>query len=183
MMNNSNKKFVHQSSIKAFARALSKVRRPEVDTHTLRNGTLQIPTLLIQSIYLLVNKPPLLSTPTSQSARSHTTLALKWTSTPESKFWLKESQYTSLRYHLVEIPAYNPLIFNSVSLLVKTWQLWSNTEMTAVLSSATLTGNANGFPTSLAIFINTFVDVKSSLSPYPWFFRRVEWMQLTVLQV
>ena len=31
---------VHQSSIKAFARALAKVRRPEVDTHTLRNGTL-----------------------------------------------------------------------------------------------------------------------------------------------
>jgi hypothetical protein len=31
---------VHQSSIKAFARALSKVRRPEVDTHTLRKGTL-----------------------------------------------------------------------------------------------------------------------------------------------
>ena len=31
---------VHQSSIKAFARALAKVRRPYVDTHTLRNGTL-----------------------------------------------------------------------------------------------------------------------------------------------
>lgn len=31
---------VHQSSVKAFARALFKVRRPEVDTHTLRNGTL-----------------------------------------------------------------------------------------------------------------------------------------------
>ena len=31
---------VHQSSIKAFARALAKVRRPEVDTHTLRNGIL-----------------------------------------------------------------------------------------------------------------------------------------------
>jgi hypothetical protein len=31
---------VHQSSIKAFARALAKVRRPEVDTHTLRNGAL-----------------------------------------------------------------------------------------------------------------------------------------------
>jgi len=31
---------VHQSSIKAFARALPKVRRPEVDTHTLRNGAL-----------------------------------------------------------------------------------------------------------------------------------------------
>lgn len=31
---------VHQSSIKAFARALAKVRRPEVETHTLCNGTL-----------------------------------------------------------------------------------------------------------------------------------------------
>ena len=31
---------VHQSSIKAFARALAKVRRHEVDTHTLRNGAL-----------------------------------------------------------------------------------------------------------------------------------------------
>ena len=31
---------VHQSSIKAFARALAKVIRPEVDTHTPRNGTL-----------------------------------------------------------------------------------------------------------------------------------------------
>ena len=31
---------VHQSSIKAFARALAKVRRPECDTHTIRNGTL-----------------------------------------------------------------------------------------------------------------------------------------------
>ena len=31
---------VHQSSIKAFARALAKVRRPEVDTRTLRNATL-----------------------------------------------------------------------------------------------------------------------------------------------
>ena len=30
----------HQLSIKAFARALVNVRRPEVDTHTLRNGTL-----------------------------------------------------------------------------------------------------------------------------------------------
>ena len=30
---------VHQSSIKAFTRAVAKVRRPEVDTHTLRNGT------------------------------------------------------------------------------------------------------------------------------------------------
>ena len=29
---------VHQSFIKAFARALAKVRRPEVDTHTIRNG-------------------------------------------------------------------------------------------------------------------------------------------------
>ena len=28
------------SSVKAFARALTKVRRPEVDTQTLRNGTL-----------------------------------------------------------------------------------------------------------------------------------------------
>ena len=33
--------------------------------------------------------------------------------------------YTSLRYHLVEISAHKLLIFNSVSLLVKTWQLWS----------------------------------------------------------
>ena len=31
---------VHQSSVKAFARAIAKVRRPEVDTHTLRNGAL-----------------------------------------------------------------------------------------------------------------------------------------------
>jgi hypothetical protein len=31
---------VHQSSIKAFARALAKGRCPEVDTHILRNGTL-----------------------------------------------------------------------------------------------------------------------------------------------
>jgi hypothetical protein len=31
---------VHQSSIKAFARALAKVRRNEVDTHTLRSGAL-----------------------------------------------------------------------------------------------------------------------------------------------
>jgi hypothetical protein len=31
---------IHQSSVKAFARALSKVARLEVDTHTLRNGTL-----------------------------------------------------------------------------------------------------------------------------------------------
>jgi hypothetical protein len=31
---------VHQSSIKAFDRALAKVRRPEVDTHTIRNGAL-----------------------------------------------------------------------------------------------------------------------------------------------
>jgi hypothetical protein len=31
---------VHQSSVKAFARALAKVRRPEVDTYTLRNGAL-----------------------------------------------------------------------------------------------------------------------------------------------
>ena len=31
---------VHQSSTKAFSRALAKVRRPKVDTHTLRNGTL-----------------------------------------------------------------------------------------------------------------------------------------------
>ena len=61
----------------------------------------------------------------SQSAHSHTTLALTWTSTPESKFWLEESQYTSLRYHLVEIPAHKLLIFNSVSSLVKTWQPWS----------------------------------------------------------
>ena len=32
---------VHQSSIKAFARALAKVRRPEVEPRTLRNGTLR----------------------------------------------------------------------------------------------------------------------------------------------
>jgi hypothetical protein len=31
---------VHQSSVKGFARALAKVRRPEVETHTFRNGTL-----------------------------------------------------------------------------------------------------------------------------------------------
>ena len=79
---------VHQSSIKAFARALAKVRRPEVDNHTVAMEHLQSTTLLIQSIYFfqLMNKPSLLSTPMSQSDRSHTTLALTWTLTPESKF-------------------------------------------------------------------------------------------------
>jgi hypothetical protein len=72
--------------------------------------------------FQLLNKPSLLTTPMSQS---QTTLALTWTSIPESKFWLKESQHTSLRYHLVEIPAYKLLIFNPVSLLVNTWQLCS----------------------------------------------------------
>ena len=49
---------------------------------------LQSTTLLIQSIYFsqLVNKSSLLSTPMSQSARSHTTLAITWTLTPEPKF-------------------------------------------------------------------------------------------------
>ena len=61
----------------------------------------------------------------SQSAHSHTTLVLTWKLTPESKFWLEESQYTSLRYHLVETPAHKLLIFNYVSLLVKIWPLWS----------------------------------------------------------
>ena len=81
---------VHQSSIKAFSRALAKVRRPEVDTHTIRNGALTEHEFA-DTINLLLSigeqtKPSLLSTPMSQSAHSHTTLALTWTSTPESKF-------------------------------------------------------------------------------------------------
>jgi hypothetical protein len=52
----------------------------------------------MQSIYfsLLVNKPPLLSTPMTQSAHSHTTLALTWTSTPESKLWQMVSCWRAL---------------------------------------------------------------------------------------
>jgi len=79
---------VHQSSVKVCTRVLAQARLPEVDTHTLRNGTLQISTLLIQSICFLqlVNKPSLQSNPMTQSARSHTTLAITWTLTPEPKF-------------------------------------------------------------------------------------------------
>jgi hypothetical protein len=76
---------VHQSSIKAFARALAKVRRPEVDTHTIRNGALTEHDFSI-CFFQLVNKPLLQSTPTFQSARSHTMVALTWTLTLEPKF-------------------------------------------------------------------------------------------------
>ncbi len=76
---------VHQSSVKAFARALAKVRRPEVDTHTLRNGALTEHDFA-DCFFQLVNKPSLQSTPMSQSAHSYTTLALTWTLTPEPRF-------------------------------------------------------------------------------------------------
>ena len=129
MMNNSNKKLTLFTSLpsKLLPELLPKSDVPKLILTLFAMEHLQSTTLLIQSIYFsqLVNKPSLLSTPMSQSAHSHTTLALTWTSTPELKFWLEESQYTSLRYHLVEISAHKLLIFNSVSLLVKTWQLWS----------------------------------------------------------
>ena len=49
---------------------------------------LQSTTLLIQSIcfFQLVNKPSLQSNPMTQSARSHTTLAITWTLTPKPTF-------------------------------------------------------------------------------------------------
>ena len=129
MMNNSNKKLTLFTNLpsKLLPELLPKSDVPKLILTLFAMEHLQSTTLLIQSIcfFQLVNKPSLQSTPMSQSAHSHTTLALTWTSTPESKFWLEESQYTSLRYHLVEIPAHKLLIFNSVSLLVKTWQLWS----------------------------------------------------------
>ena len=46
-----SKQKIDLSSTKAVARALAKVRRPEVDTHILRNGIHTEHTLLIQSIY------------------------------------------------------------------------------------------------------------------------------------
>ena len=84
MMNNSNKKLTLFTSLASstFSRALAKVRRPEVDTHSSHAMEhLQSTTLLIQStcFFQLVNKLSLLSTPMSQTARSHTTLALTWT--------------------------------------------------------------------------------------------------------
>jgi hypothetical protein len=147
---------VHQSSIKAFARALAKVRRPEVDTHTLRNGTLTEHDFA-DTINLLLSIG--VTAINSKSAHSHTTLALTWTSTflkslewqsyipqhidvrmtllpsrlykqivrrlPNQSFDSKNRSTSSLRYHLVEILAHKLLIFNSVSLLVKTWPLWT----------------------------------------------------------
>ena len=130
MMNNSNKKLTLSTSLpsKLLPELLPKSDVPKLILTLFAMEHLQSTTLLIQSIYFsqLVNKPSLQSTPM-------TTLALTWTSTPESKFWLEESQYTSLSNHLVETPAHKLLIFNSVALFreskgfqrlcIKTFQL------------------------------------------------------------
>ena len=113
---------VHQSSIKAFARALAKVRRPEVDTHTLRNGTLTEHDFA-DTINLLL------------SIGEQTVTAIN-SNVPVSPFPYNVSTHMDvdsrikvltrrITVHKSEIPAHKLLIFNSVSLLVKTWQLWS----------------------------------------------------------
>ena len=113
---------VHQSSIKAFARALAKVRRPEVDTHTLRNGTLTEHDFA-DTINLLL------------SIGEQTVTAIN-SNVPVSPFPYNVSTHMDvdsrikvltrrITVHKSEIPAHQPLIFNFVSLLVKTWQLWS----------------------------------------------------------
>ena len=101
---------VHQSSIKAFTRALAKVRRPEVDTHTLRNGTLTehdfadtINLLLSigeQTVTVINSNVPVSPFPYNVSTHMDVDSRIK-------------SQDTSLRYHLVEISAHKLLIFNS----------------------------------------------------------------------
>jgi hypothetical protein len=92
-------------SVLYIIKTLPKLDVPKLILTLFAMEHLQSTALLIQSIcfFQLVTKLSLLSTPMSQSAHSHTMLALTWTSTPESRFWLEESQYTSLRYHLVEI--------------------------------------------------------------------------------
>jgi hypothetical protein len=75
---------VYQSSIKAFARALAKVRRTKVDTHTLRNGALTEHDFA-DTINMLLS----IGEQTVTGINSNvpvSPLALTWTLTPESKF-------------------------------------------------------------------------------------------------
>jgi hypothetical protein len=104
---------VHQSSIKAFARPLAKVRRPEVDTHTLRNGehdfadTINLLLSIGEQTVTAINSNVPVS-PFPYNVGTHMDI---------DNVLTKESQYTSLK----EIPADKLPIFNSFSLLVKTW--------------------------------------------------------------
>ena len=118
---------VHQSSIKAFARALAEVRRPEVDTHTLRNGTLTehdfadtINLLLSigeQTVTAINSNVPVSPFPYNVSTHMDVDSRIKVLT---RRITVHKSEIP-----LVEISAHKRLIFNSVSLLVKTWQLWS----------------------------------------------------------
>lgn len=115
----------NQSSIKAFGRALAEFGRPEVDTHTFRNGTLtehNFPETINllhsngdQTVTAINSNVPVGLIPYNVSTHMDVDFRIK--------VLPRGIKYTSLKYHLIEMPANRLLIFKSVSLLVQSWQL------------------------------------------------------------